>query len=93
MAKYNLILKTVRDDEPREFFALDVEGPRVPVKGEMIDSMGIAKNKEKIAVEKHNTKYVSNFAYSKFIVNDVIHIPEYIKGRLETQVNVIAIKI
>jgi len=93
MAKYNLILKTARDDEPRDLSVVNVEGPRVPVKGEIIDSRYLAEYIKEFATQDHNPKYVSNFANSRFNVLEIDHIPKYIEGKLEAVVNVIALKI
>ena len=92
MEKYSLLLKGLKKETPNEVFLPDLEGPR-PITGDTIDPIGFKRLLENIAVKESSFKYVSNFAYSKFKITEVRHMPEYKEGKFETILLVIANKI
>jgi hypothetical protein len=93
MEKYNLFLKTISNELPTELMIENVFGPRVPIKGEIITSMHIKDYIEKVAIKEKCTKYITNFSYSRFIVDGVEHIPNFKRGKIEVLAIVTALKI
>jgi hypothetical protein len=94
MEKYSLILKNNTKKGPPALGIEELEAPRIPIKGEIISSDNLAGYIMNYANEKNNLEYISNFSYSNFVVDNVIHAPEGAsKKKLEVRILVEATKI